>query len=338
MKWNHFFSHNTRRWEGSADSLLRLLAPSLLGMAVCMLTLCSLTWAWFNMSIATNIGTIQSASVEVCVSNTRDFNEFSLISGSTELPVADLFSSTNDLQIATFADDVTSTGTQNALYFIVRSNVSANCSVYLKVGDTYYGPLTLVNPTNGKYPSDKSYPVYSIDLSETATTVSIHWGSLPTATSSPAKKVVDNDNSSVTVSWPNAPGKNVTMQSPLMMMPSSFEDDEDSADIPVISTDKDDEDESLSETPANDDTINDDAKTPDDTTTGDTGKDPSGVTGDTPTVTGDGGTGDSSGTGSDAAGGDSGTGGSETGGDADNVTDSVSGDAIPAGGSVKASE
>ena len=335
MKWNHFFSHNTRRREGSADSLLRLLAPSLLGMAVCMLTLCSLTWAWFNMSIATNIGTIQSASVEVCVSNDKSFtSDFKFISGSDTLTVP--FSTNSTSQIATFADDKTSTGTQNALYFIVRSNVSANCSVYLKVDDTYYGPLEPVKPdTDGNYPTN-DYQVYSIDLSETATTVSIHWGNLPTATSSPslAEKVVDSYNSSVTVSWPNAPGKNVTMQSPLMMMPSSFEDDEDSADIPVISTDKDDEDESLSETPANDD-----AKTPDDTTTDDTVKDPSGVTGDTPTGTGAGdsgtaGTGESSGTGSDATDGDSGTGGSETGGDADNATNSVSGDTIPAGGSV----
>lgn len=326
MKWNQLFSHNTRRQEGTADSLLRLLAPSLLGMAVCVLTLCSLTWAWFNMHIATNIGTIQSASVEVYVSNNDSFTgDVKFISGSDTLTVP--FSTNSTSQSASLADEETSTS-QNRLYFIVRSNVSEKCNVYLKVGNTYYGPLTLVRPTNGEYPSDKNYPVYSIDIGNAIeVSVSIHWGSLPT--DSTVEKVVDSDNSSVTVSWPDAPGKNVTMQSPLMMMPSSFEDDEDSADIPVISTNKDDEDESLSETPANDD-----AKNPDDTTTGDTVKDPSGVTGDTPTVTGDGGTGDSSGTGSDTTGGDSGTGGSETGGDADNATDSVSGDAIPAGGSV----
>lgn len=331
MKWNHFFSHNTRRREGSADSLLRLLAPSLLGMAVCMLTLCSLTWAWFNMHIATNIGTIQSASVEVCVSNNATFNgDVKFISGSDTLTVP--FSANSTSQSASLADEETSTS-QNRLYFIVRSNVSEKCNVYLKVGNTYYKPLTLVRPTNGEYPSDKKYPVYSIDIGNAIeVSVSIHWGSLPTATPSTVEKVVDSNNPSVTVSWPDALGKNVTMQSPLMMMPSSFEDDEDSADIPVISTNKDDEDESLSETPANDD-----AKNPDDTTTGDTVKDPSGVTGDTPTGAGDSGTagtGESSGTGSDATDGDSGTGGSETGGDADNATNSVSGDAIPAGGSV----
>lgn len=324
MKWNQFFSHNTRRREGAADSLLRLLAPSLLGMAVCMLTLCSLTWAWFNMSIDTNIGTIQSASVEVCVSNTPDFSKSLLISGSTELPVADLFLSTNDLQIATFADDKTSTGTQNALYFIVRSNVSANCSVYLKVGGTYYGLLNLVEPgTGGSYPADK-YPVYFIDLSTlpettTTTTVSIHWGNLPESTTATELSPTN------TISWPtgNASVQTAGEWEIFVGRPSSETSE--------------DENQNETETPANDDTINDDAKTPDDTTTGDAVKDPSGVTGDTPTGTGDSGTagtGDSSGTGSDATGGDSGTGGSETGGDADNATNSVSGDVIPAGGSV----
>ena len=316
MKWNQFFSHNTHRREGAADSLLRLLAPSLLGMAVCMLTLCSLTWAWFNMSIDTNIGTIQSASVEVCVSKKLNFESYSLISGSTKLDVATL-SPTSDLQIATFADDETSTSTQNLLYFIVRSNVSDNCKVYLKVGDTYYEPLTLVNPTNGEYPSGENYPVYSINIENaTEVSVSIHWGNLPDEATSQTL-----ESTTVSVTWPTGDASGLTAEDDwgiFVGRPSSETSE--------------DENQNETETPANNDTINDDAKNPDDTTTGDTGKDPSGVTDDTPTGAGD------SGTGSDATGGDSGTGGSETSGDTGNATDSVSGDAIPAGGSVKASE
>lgn len=323
MKWNQFFSHNTRRREGAADSLLRLLAPSLLGMAVCMLTLCSLTWAWFNMSIDTNIGTIQSASVEVCVSNDATFNsDVKFISGSDTLTVP--FSANSTSQSAILADNETSTGTQNALYFIVRSNVSDNCKVYLKVGNTYYGPLKPVKPdTGGSYPT-VNYPVYSIDLSETTTTttVSIHWGSLPESTTATELFPIDT-----TASWStgNASVQTAGEWGIFVGRPSSETSE--------------DENQNETEMPANDDTINDDAKTPDDTTTGDAVKDPSGVTGDTPTGTGAGdsgtaGTGESSGTGSDATDGDSGTGGSETGGDADNATNSVSGDAIPAGGSV----
>ena len=253
MKWNHFFSHNTRRREGSADSLLRLLAPSLLGMAVCMLTLCSLTWAWFNMSIDTNIGTIQSASVEVCVSNDATLSNAQFISGSATLenaPVSD----------------------SGSLYFIVRSNVSDNCKVYLKVGDTYYEPLTLVNPTNGEYPSGKIYPVYSIDIENTTeVSVSIHWGSLPEGTE--AKNISPLTDTKVT--WPtgNASGQTAKEEWGIFVGRSSSETSEG-------------ENQNETETPANDDTINDDAKSPDDTTTDDTVKDPSGVTGDTPTGTG----------------------------------------------------
>lgn len=309
MKWNHFFSHNTRRREGSADSLLRLLAPSLLGMAVCMLTLCSLTWAWFNMSIATNIGTIQSASVEVCVSNDATFNsEVKFISGSDTLTVP----------FSTNADDETSTGTQNALYFIVRSNVSANCSVYLKVGDTYYGPLTLVKPTDGKYPSGQNYPVYSIDIENTTeVSVSIHWGSLPEDTE--AKNILPPTDTNATAIWPtgNASGQTAEDDWEIFVGRPSAETSED-------------ENQNETEMPANDDTINDDAKTPDDTTTDDTVKDPSGVTSDTPTGAGAGDSG-TTGNGDDiGTGGDSGTGSGENTGDVGNVT----GDAIPASDSV----
>lgn len=307
MKWNHFFSHNTRRWEGSADSLLRLLAPSLLGMAVCMLTLCSLTWAWFNMHIATNIGTIQSASVEVCVSNDATFNsDVKFISGSDTLTVP--FSTNSTSQIATSADDETSTDTQNALYFIVRSNVSDNCKVYLKVGDTYYEPLTLVNPTNGEYPSGENYPVYSINIENaTEVSVSIHWGNLPDEATSQTL-----ESTTVSVTWPTGDTSSQTAEDDCGIFVGR----------PSAET-SEDENQNETETPANDDTINDDAKTPGDTPTG-TGAGDSGTAG----------TGESSGTGSDATDGDSGTGGSETGGDADNATNSVSRDAIPAGGSV----
>lgn len=291
MKWNQFFSHNTRRREGSADSLLRLLAPSLLGMAVCMLTLCSLTWAWFNMSIDTNIGTIQSASVEVCVSNDATLSNAQFISGSATLENAPVSNS-------------------GSLYFIVRSNVSEKCNVYLKVGGTYYGPLKPVKPdTGGSYPAD-NYPVYSIDLSETTTTVSIHWGNLPEGTMT--ENILFPTDTNAKESWPtgNASSQKAEEEWGIFVGRPSSETSED-------------ENQNETETPANDDTINDDTKTPGDTPTG-TGAGDSGTAG----------TGESSGTGSDATDGDSGTGGSETGGDADNATNSVSRDAIPAGGSV----
>ena len=303
MKWNQLFSHNTRRQEGTADSLLRLLAPSLLGMAVCMLTLCSLTWAWFNMAVGSSITGIQSSEVEVCLVNHNDDGTW------TATPLEEDGTS-----------NATPDDTKGNIYFIARGTAA---NAYLKVEcnstATYYKlDLTSTSVTTGK-----EYPVYSVQVatSSDAVQVSLIWGTLPedsTPSETKAARVQD-----ITVSWGGTSTQYLDGNTPTVAYAPQPQP----------------------ETPANgdtgDNTINDDAKTPDDTTTDDTVKNPSGVIGDTPTGAGDSGTagtGDSSGTGSDATDGDSGTGGSETGGDADNATNSVSEDAIPAGGSAKASE
>lgn len=304
MKWNQLFSHNTRRQEGTADSLLRLLAPSLLGMAVCVLTLCSLTWAWFNMAVGSSITGIQSSEVEVCLVNYNDGTW-------TATPLE---------------EDGTSNATPDTkgnIYFIARGTAA---NAYLKIGETYYGPLNLTQePTDGKY------PVYSIMLSNISTpvSVSLHWGLLPTdATATGTVSSVAN----WIVSW----GGTSTQ--------SQFDsdDEEEPNTTPVIDPSTNDP-QLQPETPANGDTgdntndANDDAQTPDGSTTGDANKEPDATGGNT-SDTGETGTSKDSGTtgnGDDTGtGGDSGTGSGENTGDVGNVT----GDAIPEGGSAKASE
>ncbi len=287
MKWNQLFSHNTRRQEGTADSLLRLLAPSLLGMAVCVLTLCSLTWAWFNMAVGSSITGIQSSEVEVClVTQTTD--------GTTNTTIW-----TAATPLVANGDAVSVPPVNSKIYFIARGTAA---NAFLKVECNSTATYYKLDLTNTSVATEEKYPVYSVATSSEAVQVSLIWGTLPEGGTSTQYL----DGNTPTVAYAPQPQP---------------------------------------ETPANgdtgDNTINDDAKTPDDTTTDDTVKNPSGVIGDTPTGAGDSGTagtGDSSGTGSDATDGDSGTGGSETGGDADNATNSVSEDAIPAGGSAKASE
>lgn len=316
MKWNQLFSHNTRRQEGTADSLLRLLAPSLLGMAVCMLTLCSLTWAWFNMAVGSSITGIQSSEVEVCLVNHNDDGTW------TATPLEEDGTS-----------NATPDDTKGNIYFIARGTAA---NAYLKVEcnstATYYKlDLTSTSVTTGK-----EYPVYSVQVatSSDAVQVSLIWGTLPedsTPSETKAARVQD-----ITVSWG---GTSTQSQFDL-------DGDEEPNTTPVIDPSAD-APQPQPETPANGDTgdntndANDDAQTPDGSTTGDANKEPDATggntsdTGETGTSGDSGTTGNGNGNGDDTGtGGDSGTGSGENTGDVGNVT----GDAIPEGGSAKASE
>lgn len=245
MKWNQLFSHNTRRQEGTADSLLRLLAPSLLGMAVCVLTLCSLTWAWFNMNVGSSITGIQSSEVEVCLVNNNDDGTWS---------ATPLVENENGTSNAT-------TDAEGKIYFIARGTAA---NAYLKIGNKYYGPLDLAKGPD----ASGNYPVYSITLSDASSSsvsVSLHWGLLPTGVAvSGSATLVEN----ATASWDGT------------VSFSQFNSDGDEASNTLLIIDPSANDSQLQpETPANGDTgdntsdvNNDDAQTPDGST--DTGGDP----------------------------------------------------------------
>lgn len=271
MKWNQLFSHNTRRQEGTADSLLRLLAPSLLGMAVCVLTLCSLTWAWFNMAVGSSITSIQSSEVEVCLVNNND---------------------DDDTWTATpLEEDGTSNATTDAngkIYFIARGTAA---NAYLQIDDKYYGPLDLKQGPD----EHGNYPVYSITLSASSVSVSLHWGTLPESSTPSEAQITAVEG--LFVSW----GGTSTQY---------LDGNEVSNTTPVIDPSADDP-QLQPETPANGDTgdntsdvNNDDAQTPDGSTTGDANKDPDATGGNTSDTGDTGTTGDGSTSGSTDTGGD----------------------------------
>ena len=302
MKWNQLFSHNTRRQEGTADSLLRLLAPSLLGMAVCVLTLCSLTWAWFNMAVVSSITGIQSSEVEVC-----------LVTKTTE---GESVEWTASEQLVANGKPVSVT-LESQIYFIARGTAA---NAYLQIDDKYYGPLDLKQGPDecGKY------PVYSITLSDASSvSVSLRWGTL-SESSTPSEAQITAVEGSF-VSWGGTStqyldGNEVSNTTPVAYAPQLQPETHANGDTGDNTSD-----------------ANDDAQTPDGSTTGDANKEPDATGGNT-SGTGETGTSGDSGTtgnGDDTGtGGDSGTGSGENTGDVGNVT----GDAIPEGGSAKASE
>ena len=70
MKWKEAFYTGKREHpqEKKPASLTALLMPSLLGVAICLVCLCSLTWAWFTATQNSGVQPIQSATATVTAS------------------------------------------------------------------------------------------------------------------------------------------------------------------------------------------------------------------------------------------------------------------------------
>lgn len=291
--------------------LLRLLAPSLLGMAVCVLTLCSLTWAWFNMSVGSSITGIQSSEVEAYLVNRRTDETTNTTTWAATTPLVANDKTTPAVSV--------SSDNEGKIYFIARGTAA---NAYLKVECNSTATYYKLDLTNTSVATGEEYPVYSVATSSEAVQVSLIWGTLPessTPSETKAERVQD-----ITVSWGGTSTQYLDGNTPTVAYAPQPQP----------------------ETPANGDTgdntndaNNDDAQTPDGSTTGDANKEPDATGGNT-SDTGDTGTSGDSGTtgngnGDDTGtGGDSGTGSGENTGDVGNVT----GDAIPEGGSAKASE
>lgn len=70
MNWKETFYTGKREHpqEEKPASLTALLMPSLLGVAICLVCLCSLTWAWFTATQNSGVQPIQSAAATVTAS------------------------------------------------------------------------------------------------------------------------------------------------------------------------------------------------------------------------------------------------------------------------------
>ena len=71
MNWKETFYTGKREHpqEKKPASLTALLMPSLLGTAICLVCLCSLTWAWFTATQNSGVQPIQSATATVTASS-----------------------------------------------------------------------------------------------------------------------------------------------------------------------------------------------------------------------------------------------------------------------------
>lgn len=139
MKWKEAFYTGKREHpqEKKPASLTALLMPSLLGVAICLVCLCSLTWAWFTATQNSGVQPIQSATATV----TASLNDTAL----GELPIE---------------EGMTGTGT-----LTLHMEGSAQYAyVVIKVGDKEYHTDYLT--ADG----------YTITVNESGATLTLCWG------------------------------------------------------------------------------------------------------------------------------------------------------------------
>ena len=93
MNWKETFYTGKREHpqEKKPASLTALLMPSLLGVAICLVCLCSLTWAWFTATQNSGVQPIQSATATV----TASLNDTAL----GELPIEEGMTGTGTLTL-----------------------------------------------------------------------------------------------------------------------------------------------------------------------------------------------------------------------------------------------
>lgn len=67
LKDNTSKNNEKRAQRGKGDGLLRLLAPTLIGVLIFTVCLCGTTWAWFSATLQGDVAEIQAASFEISV-------------------------------------------------------------------------------------------------------------------------------------------------------------------------------------------------------------------------------------------------------------------------------
>ena len=239
MKWNQIFNRGKRVAQAEATgSLHSLLLPSVLGIAVCMLTLCSLTWAWFTVQVHTDTTTIQSAYIHVYAASSAD--AFVPAGAATQDAEGDVVTMTYAVPVNPEPSTAETEGgddTENKpvyvpteltisggkFYFVAQGTAQ---KAYLKiiVNNTEYFTTTL-NPTDPTVTKNDNgnditpaYTVYCVDLSgkniaDTSVTLSLCWGDNTNVKNpidpTPAK---DNSGNDITItSWPGDTTASINM-------------------------------------------------------------------------------------------------------------------------------
>lgn len=148
--------------EKHSDNIVHILAPSVLGLCICAVCLCGMSWAWFTASTAASATTIRSATLQI---------------EEVKLDDKDLTSDGNGRYT------ITKQLTENSYTLSFKATDSSTatkgfCKISIKIGDSaetsYY-----TEDIADKIAHTVTITVNNISNEDVTITVEPIWGSLP---------------------------------------------------------------------------------------------------------------------------------------------------------------
>lgn len=148
--------------EKHSDNIVHILAPSVLGLCICAVCLCGMSWAWFTASTAASATTIRSATLQI---------------EDVKLGEKKLTSDGNGRY--TITEQLTENS--NTLRFKATDSSTATkgfCKISIKIGDSAETPYYTEDIAD-KTAHTVTITVNNISNENVTITVEPIWGSLP---------------------------------------------------------------------------------------------------------------------------------------------------------------
>ena len=148
--------------EKHSDNIVHILAPSVLGLCICAVCLCGMSWAWFTASTAASATTIRSATLQI--EEVKLGNKKLTSDGNGRYTITQKF-----------------TGGRYALSFKATKNSTATegfCKISIKIGNSAETPYYTEDIADKK---DHTVTITVNNNSNENITITVEpiWGSLP---------------------------------------------------------------------------------------------------------------------------------------------------------------
>lgn len=149
--------------EKHSDNIVHILAPSVLGLCICAVCLCGMSWAWFTASTAASATTIRSATLQIEDVKLGD-NKKLTSDGNGRYTITEQLTK-NNYKLSFKATD-SSTATKGFCKISIKIGDSAETSYYTEdIADKIAHTVTIT--------------VNNISKEDVTITVEPIWGSLP---------------------------------------------------------------------------------------------------------------------------------------------------------------
>lgn len=148
--------------EKHSDNIVHILAPSVLGLCICAVCLCGMSWAWFTASTAASATTIRSATLQI--EDVKLNNE--LLTNSENGSYTITKALTKGSYTLSFKATKNSTATKGF------------CKISIKIGDSAETPYYTEDIADKK---DHTVTITVNNISNENVTITVEpiWGSLP---------------------------------------------------------------------------------------------------------------------------------------------------------------